>query len=73
VAVTDANKANTCRQQAYAFTIEDQVRLIDVSERNPALETVDLGRHVADRGHEGRGEELVVANPPKNIINDWKR
>jgi hypothetical protein len=72
--MTDANKANKRRQQAYAFSIEDKVWLIDLAERNPALGSVDLGRRVADHVNEGRGKELVVANPPpKNTINDWKR
>jgi hypothetical protein len=72
VAMTDANKANNRRQQAYAFTIEDKVWLIDLAERNPALETVD--RHLADHVNAGRGKVLVVANPPpKDPINDWKR
>jgi hypothetical protein len=61
------------RQQAYAFSIEDKVWLIDLAERNPALGSVDLGRCLADHVNEGRGKELVVANPPpKKTINDWK-
>jgi hypothetical protein len=72
--MTDANRANKRRQQAYAFSIEDRVWLIDLAERNPALGSVDLGRRVADHVNEGIGKELVVANPPpKNTINDWKR
>jgi hypothetical protein len=72
--MTDANKANKRRQQGYAFTIEDKVRLFDLAERNPALGIVDLGRRLAEPVKEGRGKELVVANPPpKNTINDWKR
>jgi hypothetical protein len=70
--MTDANKANNRRQQAYAFTIEDKVWLIDLAERNPSLETVH--RHSDDHVNAGRGKELVVANPPpKDPINDWKR
>jgi hypothetical protein len=67
--MTDANKANKRRQQAYAFTIEDKVWLIDLAERNPALATVHLGKRLADHVNEGRGKELAVANqPPKNPI-----
>jgi hypothetical protein len=46
----------------------------DLAESHPALGTEDLGGHLADHVNEGRGKELVVANPPpKNPINDWKR
>jgi hypothetical protein len=53
--MTDASKANKRRQQAYAYTSEDKVWLIDLAERNPALKTVDLGRRLADHVNEGRG------------------
>jgi hypothetical protein len=57
--MTDANKAKKRRQQAYAFSIEDKVWLIDLAEQTPALGSVDLGRRLADHVNEGRAPAEV--------------
>ena len=62
------------KRKRAAYATAQKLWLIDLSERDPSLSTVELGRRLAEHVNEGRSRDLVPFEPPgKNMIIDWKR